>query len=284
MSLAALIAASSAQKLPTAITAFARRLAEDVPEGLAVLFYGSCLRDPALAPALDNVLDFYVLTQRPRSLADRVLVPTVHFVESDGLRAKVAVMPVAAFARAMRLGALSTHLWARFCQPVALAWVHDDRTKAAVHDALVQAACTAAWWAERLAPPHCSVEETWQGLFRHTYAAELRAEADNRPSQLVAAAPNHWRQLAALTFTAPLPAERRTAARAWARRRWLGKPLAAARLIKAAFTFTSGANYLAWKIERHTGYRLLLTPWQQRHPVLAAVPLLLRLRRAGIIR
>ncbi|MBC7953852.1 MAG: hypothetical protein H7Z12_18795 [Rhodospirillaceae bacterium] len=280
MSLATLIAASSARNLPPAIAAFARRLAEDVPGALAVLFYGSCLREPAL----DGILDFYVLTERPRTLADRVLVPTVHFVESDGLRAKVAVIPVAAFTRAMRLGALSTHLWARFCQPVALAWARHDGAAAAVRQALVQAADTAAWWAERLAPPHCSVEETWQGLFRHTYAAELRAEADDRPYRLVAAAPDYWHQLAALTFTAPLPAERGAAARAWARRRWLGKPLAAARLVKGAFTFAGGANYLAWKIERHTGYRLRLTPWQQRHPILAAVPLLLRLRRAGIIR
>ncbi|MBC7906331.1 MAG: hypothetical protein H7Y60_06225, partial [Rhodospirillaceae bacterium] len=155
---------------------------------------------------------------------------------------------------------------------------------AAVQQALVKAACTAAWWAERLAPPDCSAEDAWQGLFRHTYGAELRAEADDRPHQLVAAAPDHWRQLAALTFTAPPSAERRAAARAWARRRWLGKPLAAARLVKAAFTFNGCAAYLAWKIERHTGYRLRLTPWQLRHPVLAAVPLLLRLRRAGIIR
>jgi hypothetical protein len=272
MSLAALIAASTARNLPPAIADFARRLAE--PGALAVLFYGSCLREPGR----DGVLDFYVLTEKPRALADRVLPPTVHFMAGDGLRAKVAVMPMAAFARAMRPQALSTHLWARFCQPVAVAWVRDDAAAAQVQDALVQAARTAAWWAERLAPPGSTTEDAWCVLFRHTYGAELRAESDDRPRQLVAAAPDYWRRLAELTFTAP------TERRNWAWRRRLGKVLAAARLIKAAFTVTGGADYLAWKIERHSGHRLALTPWQQRHPLLAALPLLLRLYQRGIIR
>lgn len=280
MSLAALITTSTARPLPEPIAAFAGRLAQEVPGALAVLFYGSCLREPAE----DGVLDFYVLTTRPRSLADRVLAPTVHFATADGLRAKVAVMPVAAFVRAMGPTVLSTHIWARFCQPVALAWARDAEAAETVRAALVQAANTAAWWAERLSPPDCSAEEAWRALFRHSYAAELRPENDDRPSKLVAAMPDYWRHLAELTFTDPGASERRAAARAWERRRRLGKLFAAARLVKSAFTFDGAAAYLAWKIERHTGHQLTLTPWQQRHPLLAGLPLLLRLRRAGVIR
>jgi hypothetical protein len=60
----------------------------------------------------------------------------------------------------------------------------------------------------------------------------------------------------------------------------LGKPLNALRLIKAAFTFEGAARYALWKIERHSGLRLALTPWRERHPILAAPGVLLRLWQA----
>ncbi|MCR6632818.1 MAG: hypothetical protein NVV74_23785 [Magnetospirillum sp.] len=262
------------------IDTFARALADEVPGAMAVLFYGSCLRDPQAG----GIPDLYVLTDAPRGLADRLLPPTVRFRDRGGIAAKVATMPAAAFVRAMDRKALATHLWARFCQPVALAWSRDPTAADAVRAALREAQRTAAWWAERLAPARSPAETAFETLFRHTYAAELRAERKDRPRQLVQAAPAHWRGLAQDWFSAPSAAERHAAARAWTLRRRLGKPLAALRLAKAAFTFEGGASYLVWKIERHTGYRLALTPWQRRHPLLAALPLLLRLRRAGIIR
>ena len=77
---------------------------------------------------------------------------------------------------------------------------------------------------------------------------------------------------------------RRSARRAWAVRRAAGKPLNVLRLVKAAFTFDNGADYLAWKIERHSGFRLELSDWQRRHPILAAPRLLWRLSRRGVLR
>jgi hypothetical protein len=59
----------------------------------------------------------------------------------------------------------------------------------------------------------------------------------------------------------------------------MGRPLNYARLIKAAFTFEGAARYAAWKIERHTGMPVALTPWRERHPVLAAPGVLWRLWR-----
>ena len=68
-----------------------------------------------------------------------------------------------------------------------------------------------------------------------------------------------------------LPAdERRTILRWWRRRRTLGKPLNLTRLVKATTTFDGAAAYGLWKIERHTGVALELTPFRERHPVLAA--------------
>ena len=56
------------------------------------------------------------------------------------------------------------------------------------------------------------------------------------------------------------------------------------RLVKAAFTFDGGPDYLVSKIARHTGVTIELTGWQRRHPVLAAPILLWRLRRDGAVR
>jgi hypothetical protein len=61
-------------------------------------------------------------------------------------------------------------------------------------------------------------------------------------------------------------AERGRVRGAWRPRKLLGKPLNAARLIKASFTFQGAARYAAWKIERHTGVPVEVTPWRERHP------------------
>ena len=50
----------------------------------------------------------------------------------------------------------------------------------------------------------------------------------------------------------------------------MGKPLNILRLVKASTTFDGAARYAAWKIERHTGVPVEVTPWRERHPVLAA--------------
>jgi hypothetical protein len=56
------------------------------------------------------------------------------------------------------------------------------------------------------------------------------------------------------------------------------------RLIKAAFTFAGGPSYILWKIERHSGVKHELTPWQRRHPILASTVLFWRLYRKGAFR
>ena len=78
--------------------------------------------------------------------------------------------------------------------------------------------------------------------------------------------------------------DRADAERAWRTRQRLAKPLNLLRLAKAAFTFSGGADYIAWKIERHTGQRFEVTPFQRRHPLLSAGPVLWRLWRRGVLR
>jgi hypothetical protein len=71
---------------------------------------------------------------------------------------------------------------------------------------------------------------------------------------------------------------------AWIVRTVQGKLLSVLRLMKAAFTFQGGADYLIWKIERHSGVKIELTPAQRRHPIWAGLTTFWRLYRQGAFR
>src|SRR5690606_33985599 len=71
---------------------------------------------------------------------------------------------------------------------------------------------------------------------------------------------------------APRPgaAECKEIRRWWAARRRLGKLLNLTRLARAMATFEGGMRYAAWKVERHTGLPVKVTPLRERYPLLAA--------------
>ena len=74
------------------------------------------------------------------------------------------------------------------------------------------------------------------------------------------------------------------AERWWRGKQRHGKLYSVARLAKASLTFRGGVDYIAWKINRHAGTDIKLKPWQRRHPLLAAITLLPRLIRSGVVR
>ncbi|WP_347302780.1 hypothetical protein V5740_12365 [Croceibacterium sp. TMG7-5b_MA50] len=273
------------------VAAFAAMLAAEEPAAGAVLFYGSNLR----TGSLDGVLDFYVLTDGP---VERGLWPRVSYREwqHDGhdLRAKIATMHLATFQAAAAGRTLDTTIWARFVQPAALAWQRGDADAAAVTRALDSAAGTAGWLAAALGPERGREEDYWRALFRATYRAELRVEAPGREDTILATHRAHFSGLLPEAWTREgiafdqegdmlipyLSATRRTQARRWwARRRRMGKPLNVVRLIRAAATFDGAARYAVWKVERHTGVAVEVTPWRERHPLLSAPAMLLELAR-----
>ena len=273
-----------------AIAAFARDLGHEA-RASAVLFYGSNLR----TGSLDGVLDFYVLT--PDDRGDRIW-PRVGYrertVENHELRAKIATMPLAMFAQAARGDTLDTTIWARFAQPCALAWYRGDAERRAVVDAIAAATVTAARLAAALGPSTGRSEQYWRALFGATYEAEFRVERAGRGNDIIDSNAEHFADLLPLALEAGgvacdqrgdriapcLPArERARIVRWWKRRRQLGKPLNLLRLAKASTTFEGAARYGAWKIERHTGMLVEVTPWRERHPLLAAPGVFLALRR-----
>ncbi|PKP76910.1 MAG: hypothetical protein CVT81_12160 [Alphaproteobacteria bacterium HGW-Alphaproteobacteria-3] len=265
------------------------------PAVRAILFYGSCRR----ARTADGILDFYVLVDRYRayhekigpSSMNRLLPPTVTFMRvgpsSAEVAAKVAVISLDQFARRMRRTAIDTTLWARFAQPATLVYAADAAARQCVVEALGDAADTAAGWARRLVPSMRTYAELWTGLFTLTYGAELRSERGDRPLRIYEHDAARYDAIAsALRVPLDEAGVRRIPLRsraAWAFRRIAGKALSLARLAKAAFTFEGGVDYVVWKIERHSGISLTVTPWQRRHPILAAPFLLLSLYRKGAI-
>ena len=297
--LAAFVASELDRTVSPDIAAAARMLARKLG-GSAVLFYGSVLR----TGDLDGVLDFYVLTPGMsgtalRRLGTRWLWPDVSFHElavgDRTLRAKVATMPLDTFARASSGRSIDTTIWTRFVQPAAMVWCEDEEVRLRVIESISDAAVTAARFAAVLGPPSARANDYWAALFRQTYRAELRVERPGRERAILDVAPGRYAALLPLAWENGGIAfhrdgeilsprtdepERRRVRRAWANRAGAGKPLNAARLVKAAFTFDGAARYGLWKVERHTGVALPLTPWRERHPVLAAPGVLWRVFRS----
>lgn len=285
------VAAMLARQVRPKVAEFARTLGEEA-SALAVLFYGSNLR----TGSLEGVLDYYVLTP---GAPERGLWPRVSYREwqvgGETLRAKIATMTLAKFAEACRGDTLDTTIWARFVQPSALVWAKDEEAAAQVRASVADAARTAGRLAAALGPAQGRAEDYWRSLFRATYRAELRVEAPGREDSILAANPAHFAGLLPASWVsagvpfgesgaelAPRlePAERDRLKRWWAVRRRMGKALNVARLVRATTTFEGAARYGAWKVERHTGVAVEMTPWRERHPVLAAPGVLWQVWRA----
>lgn len=273
------------------VIAFAERLAHQAGAE-AVLFYGSNLR----TGSLDGVLDFYLLM--PGRQSERVWPRVAYHEWQSGdmtLRAKTAAMSLDMFKKACRGRTLDTTIWTRFVQPSALAWSRTARTSDKVGAAIADAVLTATGLACALGPARGTPEAYWRALFRATYKAELRVEKAGREDTILSANQDHFNGLLQLGWNAQgiafdqapkgelIPemtsGNRRRWRNWWRQRRRLGKPLNLLRLAKATTTFEGAPHYAAWKIERHTGLRLEVTPFREKHPLLAAPGVLMALRR-----
>jgi hypothetical protein len=255
------------------------------PASRAVLFYGSCLRQSQLEGLM---LDFYLIVSSYREAygkswlasANRLIPPNVFYFEHDGLVAKYAVLSEADFYRLNGPETRNVSVWARFAQPSRLAWSANDDARTAAVQAISRAAPTLL-----AAAGQKSGEDPldwWRRAFELTYSAELRAERKGRSSSVVDADLERYKAFSGPVIAA-IPALMAQPS-GWLRRRAEGKLLSIVRLAKASFTFAGGADYIAWKINRHAGTDIQLKPWQRRWPLLAAISLLPRLLRSGAVR
>ena len=287
------------------------------PAVAAILFYGSCLRKDTL----EGVLDFYVLVDsyraayrsRLQAVFNRLLPPSVFYLERETeqgtLRTKYAVISIRDFERCVEPTCVHAYIWARFAQPALLAYVRDEEARARAVEATAQAVVTlvqrlAVFLPEENGEQRFTAAALWNDAFARTYGAELRPESQETVRSVYEADPARYdgaaaEALAVLhqqgwldavdrhddTFEVKMPPARlRQARRTWRRRRPLAKIIAAGRLIKTAFTFGDWLPYALWKLERHTGTRVEMTPRQRRHPFIFGWPVLVRLLRRGDLR
>lgn len=300
-----------------AVAALAAELARrHGPAVAAVVFYGSCLRKRTT----EGVLDFYVVVDDYRSahasramaLANAWLPPSVFYCEwphaGETLRTKYAVISTRDLLRGASPRRIDCRIWARFCQPLALAFARDEAARRALIEAAVRSCLTfveRAWPAlpEQDGCQRFTAEALFQAGFAETYRAELRSERPETVRQLHAVDAPRYQAVAREALEAlsarggiaiaETPAgfelrarsgERRRARRAWRLRRPLAKVLAVAGLFKTAFTFGDWVPYVLWKVERHTAVRLEVSERQRRHPLIFGWPVILRVLREGIYR
>ena len=254
----------------------------------AVLFYGSCLREQRLDGLM---LDFYLIVSDYRAayakrwlaVVNRLVPPNVFYFEHDGLVAKYAVLSEADFAHECSPDAWTVSTAARFAQPSRLVWSANNEAAETVVDTVSQAVPTLLGWTQSAVSGELSSVDLWNRGFALTFAAELRAEREDRSAKIVEADPERYERFAAAAIM-PAGVHGADGARWWRGKQRHGKLYSVARLAKATFTFAGGADYIVWKINRHAGTDFALKPWQRRHPLLGAISLLPRLLKSGAIR
>jgi hypothetical protein len=288
--LRALVAEELRLPVDPRVAAMAKAIAAKHPNAArAVLFYGSCLRQQQLEGLM---LDFYLIVsdyaaaydRRWLAAANRLVPPNVFHFEHDGLVSKYAVLSEADFAHECSPDAWTVSTAARFAQPSRLVWSADAAAADKAIATVANAAPTLLSWTRPVAGD-LPMLDLWAEAFRRTFAAELRAERLGRSASIVDADPARYEKFGAAALRLPhAPPSKRQAERWWLAKQRHGKLYSIPRLAKASLTFAGGADYIAWKINRHAGTDIQLKPWQRRHPLLAAITLLPRLLRSGAVR
>lgn len=278
----------------------------------AVLFYGSCLRRSYVE---GGVLDFYAVVDSYRSaysskllaLANALLPPSTYYVElpfeGGTLRMKYNVVSRADFSAACHPESLHSIIWARFCQPAAVAWARDEKTRQRLAGDAAEAAVTMVSRMLALFPAAGTTDALWQSGFATTYTTELRVESPETIRTVYEAAPERYTKVAALAvdvlvrrglaqgrvdghalqvhLTEPVA---RSIVASWNRKVPVAKALYVVRLVKSAATFGDWLPYALWKLTRHSGVVIELTERQRRWPLVFGWPAIWRLFRQKTIR
>ena len=276
----------------------------------AVMLYGSCLHSSSSLE--EGIADLYAIVsnyrdaypQRYLGLLNTWMPPNVFYLEvshhDKTLRAKYAVISADDFKRGATVW-FHPYIWARFAQPSRLLFVRDEKTRQAIVTALAHSVITfLGSGIPALEAEIIDVEEIWTRCLMLTYAAELRAERETRARHLAKANLLAFTQLTGAAYpmlTTVLeqqqsgryrcltnPVLQRKYRRYWRLRRWQGRILSILRLSKATLTFANSVDYAAWKIERHTGVRVEVTPMLRRHPILWGLKVASRLVWRGVLR
>lgn len=308
-----IVSQPSARPIPASIQAAGNFLAKKYGQAVqGILLYGSCLR---AGTDQDGLVDCYVIVDEYASvypsawlaLLNRWLPPNVFYgevnLEERIIRMKYAVLSIEDFERSVTPKWFHSYFWGRFAQPTAVMACPSQAMNQRIISGLGRAVLTFLGNVVPQMPQQFSAKDAWSIGLALSYGAELRAESKGRITTLWDSSQAYYEQVAHVTFSAHFPKIKiiqrhditmyeiefsmvgYTKNRlAWTVRKVQGKILSILRLMKAAFTFQGGADYLIWKIERHSGVKIELTPAQRRHPIWAGLTTFWRLYRQGAFR
>ena len=278
---------------------FVKQLQEKHGNSIAsVIFYGSCMRSREYH---DAMLDFYVVVDDYQhayghwipAIANTLLPPNVYFLQiqldSDIYRAKFAVVSKAALEKSVATKTFHSYFWARFSQPISYIYLNDAKEKQWIAKIQHDAAKTFYKKVMPMLHEECSSENLWVSGLRLTYSAELRTETGQRAVSLYESNQQYYDKISEYLL---LTKSKHSVSKyknifsrvSWATRILLGKVLSLLRLMKASMTFSNGVDYIAWKIERHTGEKIEVSDRLRKHPWVFSWPMLIRLYWRGKIR
>jgi hypothetical protein len=301
-------ASECARIVPSGFHIFVGALEEQFNDSIqAVLLYGSCLHSYDLE---NSIVDLYVVVDSYENTYSKKLLrflnkhvpPNVFYLELEHggmtLRCKYGIISLEDFEKGTA-NWFHSYIWGRFSQPTRMLYARNDEIRAKMNLLLAQATITfLKATVPALGRSVVDTETIWTRGLALSYEAELRPEKKSRAQQLTHLNMGDYIRLTACA-TPSLPhlqsllhdryncnvSERdcRRALRLWRIRAWQGRILSIIRLTKAVFTFRDCVDYAAWKIERHTGIKIEVTPRLQRHPILFGGKVLWQLVRQGVI-
>jgi hypothetical protein len=230
------------------------------------------------------------------TLLARVLPPNITAFDPGGGApfAKVAIVSARDFERALGPRPRDHFLKGRMVQKVALAWASDDQARRDVEGALRSARRDVLSWVGPYLEGTFDTSALARRMLEVSYAGELRPESGDRVQQVYdvqrdfleatyarvlreAAERGAVEAVADGRFrTAPASTRRRLGLRLYFTR---SKLRATARWLKHVITFNDWLTYVQRKVERRTGMRVEITPWERRLPLLLLWPKVVRVLR-----
>ncbi len=308
-----IVGKASVQVIPHSIQVAGNFLANKYGQAVqGILLYGSCLRAGTDHNGLVDcyvIVDHYSAVYSSTWLArlNRWLPPNVFYgevdVEGHIVRMKYAVLSLEDLEWSVTPQWFHSYFWGRFSQPTAVMACPSEAMSQRIIFGLGKAVLTFLGNVVPQMPKQFSAKDVWSTGLALSYGAELRTESTGRIKTLWESNQAYYEDVAHAAFSAHFSkitaiqendvtmyegeyskwdhAKNRIE---WIVRKVQGKFLSIVRLMKAAFTFQGGADYLIWKIERHSGVKVELTPAQRKHPIWAGLTTFWRLYRKGAFR
>jgi hypothetical protein len=232
-------------------------------------------------------------------LLNRVLTPNVIALAPEGWDggpiAKIMVIEPEPFERALSPNAPDHFLKGRLVQKVALLHARDPHQARWVGELLERARGDVLGWVGPFLPARFTPAEAALQMLKTSYAGEVRPEAADRVLDVFEAQRPFLEAVLARSLERGVSsgtlirddgayrfARAPGAAGRWAVRGYFArsKLRATARWLKHVVTFDNWLDYIARKVERRTGMRVEITPWERRLPLLLLWPKVIAVLRA----